>query len=93
MGTDKTMITGKSESGFEFSVQESALNDYRLLKIFRQIDKGRADYMVDAIDMLLGDEQSERLESFIQERDGEVATSAVFAEFRNIMSVIRALKN
>lgn len=87
------MVTGKTENGFEFSVQESALNDYRLLKIFRQIDKGRADYMVDAIDMLLGDKQSERLESFIQQRDGEVTTSAVFAEFKNIMSAIRALKN
>ena len=87
------MVTGKTENGFEFSVQESALNDYRLLKIFRQIDKGRADYMVDAIDMLLGDEQSERLESFIQQRDGEVTTSAVFAEFKNIVGAIRALKN
>lgn len=87
------MITGKTTSGFEFSVQEKSLNDYRLLKVLRQIDKGRADYMVDAVGILLGDDQADRLEQFIQKRDGEVKTSAMAEEFSEIIRAVSALKN
>lgn len=87
------MITGKTTNGFEFSVQEKALNDYRLLKVLRQIDKGRADYMVDAVGILLGDDQADRLEQFIQKRDGEVTTSAMAEEFSEIIRAVSALKN
>ncbi len=87
------MITGKTTSGFEFSVQEKSLNDYRLLKVLRQIDKGRADYMVDAVGILLGDDQADRLEQFIQKRDGEVTTSAMAEGFSEIIRAVSALKN
>lgn len=46
------MIKGTTKSGFDYTVQEEALDDYELLEELREIDKGNTSLVVDAISRL-----------------------------------------
>ena len=51
------MITGKTQSGFEFAVPDDAMDDYELLETLVGIDKGDFTLITDMTNMLLGEEQ------------------------------------
>ena len=79
------MITGKTETGFEFELDDNAVDNYELLEILMDIEKGQSKKMVDAINMLLGDEQKDRLKKHVRETDGRVSTGRMWKEFVNIL--------
>ena len=54
------MIKGTTKSGFDYTVQEEALDDYELLEELREIDKGNTSLVVDAIEKIIGPEQKEQ---------------------------------
>lgn len=45
------------KDGYEVTVNEPALNDWRLLKMFRKVDKGDSGLIVDIAELLLGGEE------------------------------------
>ena len=47
------MIKGTTKSGFDYTVQEEALDDYELLEELREIDKGNTSLVVDAIEKII----------------------------------------
>ena len=87
------MITGKTESGFNFELNDDAVDNYELLEILTDIDKGQAKRIVDAIDMLLGEEQKDKLKEHVREKNGRVSTKAMWGEFISILGEANGKKS
>lgn len=79
--------------GFEVNVEEKHLDDWKLLKLLRGIDKGDASLSVDVLEILLGgEEELEKLEEHI-EKDGFISISAMGDALREIIEAAAELKN
>ena len=82
------MITGKTETGFAFEVDDDVLDDYELLEALVKVDRGDFRYITDAVDRLLGDEGKKNLLDHVRNKNGRVSSKAVSAEFMNIFSLV-----
>ena len=83
----------KLSDGFEVNIEEKHLNDWRLLKLIRGIDKGDASLTVDVMEILLGgEEELERLEKHL-EVDGITTIDAMGDALREIVESASELKN
>lgn len=87
------MITGKTETGFEFELDDNATDNYELLEVLTDIEKGQSKKMVDAINMLLGDEQKDRLKKHVAETEGRVSTARMWKEFVSILGEANGKKS
>ena len=83
-------MKGKTSSGFEFDVEEKALDDYRLVKDLRAISKGDGGLIVDVTERLLGVDQEEALMKHVENlNDGKYSASAMVAEIRDIFEELK----
>lgn len=80
------------KDGFEVNVEEKHLNDWKLLKLIRGIDKGDPSLSVDVMEKLLGEEQLEALEAHLEE-DGIVSIDAMGTALQEIIEGATQLKN
>ena len=81
------------KDGFEVNIDEKRLNDWRLLKLIRGIDKGDASLTVDVMEILLGGEENlEKLEKHL-EVDGFVSIDTMGEALREIVEAASELKN
>ena len=79
--------------GFEVNIEEKRLNDWKLLKLIRGIDKGDASLSVDVMEILLGGEENlEALEKHL-EVDGVTTIDAMGNALREIIEAATELKN
>lgn len=74
------MITGKTESGFEFTIEDEALDDYELLEALCDVDHGNAGMLPLIVTHLLGEEQKENLKNHIRKENGRVSASKMIEE-------------
>ncbi|MDD7732866.1 MAG: hypothetical protein PT957_03875 [Firmicutes bacterium] len=79
------MITGKTQSGFSFKIQDSSLNNFELLDYLTQADEGNIKAAVHSITILLGDEQKKKLYDHVRLKDGTVPIEKVTNELMDIM--------
>lgn len=84
-------MTVKLKDGFEVNLNESHLNDWKLLKLIRGIDKGDASLSVDVLEMLIGDDL-EKLEKHL-EVDGVTTIDAMGNALAEIIEASVELKN
>lgn len=82
----------KLNDGFEVEILEAHLNDWKMLKMLRGIDKGEPAMIIDVVDLLLGEEQSEALEKHL-EVEGITSIDAMVDAVRQIMEAATELKN
>lgn len=83
----------KLKDDFEVTIDENCLDDWRLLKLIRGIDKGDGGLAVDVMQTLLGGEDGlERLEKHL-EVDGKVTVSAMNDALAEIIEAASELKN
>lgn len=83
----------KLKDDFEVIIDENCLDDWRLLKLIRGIDKGDGALVVDVMQTLLGGEDGlERLEKHL-EVDGKVTVSAMNDALAEIIEAASELKN
>lgn len=83
----------KLKDDFEVTIDENCLDDWRLLKLIRGIDKGDGALAVDVMQILLGGEDGlERLEKHL-EVDGKVTVSAMNDALAEIIEAASELKN
>lgn len=80
------MRRGKTESGFEFEIDERRLNDMRFMVSLR---KAQTDALlfVDVLEQMLGEEQMEKLFRHLEDADGYVpvdATGDIVAEIMTL---------
>ena len=86
-------MTIKLSDGFEVNIDERRLNDWRLLKLIRGIDKGDSSLSVDVMEILLGGEENlEALENHL-EVDGITTVDAMGNALREIIEAASELKN
>lgn len=86
-------MRGKTSTGFEYELSDSIKDDWNLLKLLRKIDKGEAQCIIDVSFRLLGDEQEERLEKFLEEKEGDVKASSMIREISEILNSNKTTKN
>lgn len=78
-------IKRTTKSGFDYTVQEEALDDYELLEELREIDKGNTSLVVDAIEKIIGPEQKEQLKEHVRDEAGRVSIKRMFDEIGEIL--------
>lgn len=97
------MIQGKTKTGFEFTIEDEALNDMRVLDAlmsldeFDEEDKGSAANatmnMSKVASLLLGKKQKEKLYKHIESTHAKVDMAAFIEEMVDILSSSNESKN
>lgn len=82
------MVKGKTKSGFAFEVDDEVRDDYDLLKAFSKLQKGEAEQLDEAVELLLGPEQRDKLREHCRGKSGRVLASKIIKEVDNIITVI-----
>lgn len=88
------MITGKTKSGFEYSVSEKLGNDFRFVMAYAKVDTGDAvSTLVGAADLakiVLGEAGLAALCKHVEEPDGSIPTDALMGELVEIIQAVGA---
>lgn len=87
------MLQGKTESGFEFELDEDVLDDYELLELLQEVDNGEYGKITQVVDLLLGSKQKGRLKEHVRNENGRVTTSGLMKEVEWIFKNVGQLKN
>lgn len=97
---NENIVTGKTESGFEYSVDARKISDIRTLrKIGEMFKEGLSEpqqvcLALDAYDMILGKEQVEALENHIRmSNDGYCSYENLEKEVAQIIKEAKPVKN
>ena len=86
-------MKGKTSSGFEYELNEEALDDYELLEDLCEIDAGNMAKMSSAMNRLIGAEQKVRLKEHLRTENGRVPMSKMMSEIEEIFKNAKAGKN
>lgn len=81
---NENMISGTTESGFEFSLDPEALDDYELLECLCDIDNGDVSKITVAANALLGDAQMKKLKEHLRNEKGRVSAKKMIEEITQI---------
>lgn len=92
------MIEGKTKSGFEYSIDERALNDRDLLKAVRDFDAAESKIkQITALDkvisLLLRDNEDQLMEHIASLNDGYKPIDKVYAEVYEMINASEKIKN
>lgn len=88
------MIKGKTESGFEFELEDDIMDDYDLVLLFGKYNKSPSmDVVADIAIKMLGEEQHQRLMDHLRDDRGKLKTSAMVRALEEIEEAIPAVKN
>lgn len=79
------MIRGTTNSGFDYEIDDNALDDYELLEILTEVDSGESGNIPLMVELLLGKEQKEALKKHCK-KNGRVSTSLMMQEITEILS-------
>lgn len=80
------MITGKTQSGFEFSIEKDCLDNMELLDELAEIDAGNVAAISRASTLLLGKEQKKSLYKHLRREKGNIPIEAFVNEIADIMN-------
>lgn len=87
------MISGKTESGFEFELDEVALDDMELLENLIALDKGEWQFLPAIVQGILGAEQKQKLYDYCRdEKTGRVSIRKVTNEVKELFSSVKTVK-
>lgn len=89
------MITGETQTGFKFEIDEAALDDWELLDALSEVDNGNMKMLTKIPVMLLGVEQAKSLKEHLREPNGRVPATKMSAAIKDIFthSSNNSLKN
>lgn len=78
--------------GIKIELSDDVLDDWDVLEMLREYDKGNHVVVVDLMQMMLGKEQYKALKAAIKINEGRVSSKAMFKVFNKIMSEVDAVK-
>ena len=87
------MVTGATESGFVYELEEESLDDYELLENLCDIDNGDVTKLVTMARRLLGEEQLESLKDHVRNEKGRVSMEKMGEEISQIIGGDHTGKN
>lgn len=79
------MAKGKTASGFEYEVDETKLKNMRVLKLLKNMQRDNGSAFLEAITVILGEEQEERLYKHLEETEGVASVESTAREFAEIL--------
>lgn len=90
-------VSGKTETGFKFSIDDRVLDDWRLIQ---NIELAESENLTERVKgtnalvrLLLGDNEEKLMEHIAKKNDGFIPSSAVTSELASIIKATRELKN
>lgn len=86
------MITGKTESGFEYEVDKDVMNDYELLELISEAEDTKYA-IVKVVDRVLGTDQKKRLLEHLRNEKGKVPLDLMDKEIADIFKGVQEGKN
>lgn len=86
-------MRGKTTSGFEYELDEAALDDYELLEDLCELDEGDISKTISVLNRLLGKEQKDRLKEYLRSKNGRVPASKMMNEMGEIFNSVKEGKN
>ena len=86
-------MKGKTTSGFEYELDESALDDYELLEDLCELDEGNISKTISVLNRILGKEQKDRLKEHLRTENGRVPASKMMFEIGEIFNSVKEGKN
>lgn len=91
------MIKGSTQSGFEFEIDPRVKSDWRVMKALADVqskdDERIIPGMVNLIKFILGDREDALLNHIASMNDGYAPAKAIFAEIKDMLDAIPAIKN
>lgn len=82
----------KTSTGFVYSIDENALNNFELLDLFAEVDENPL-LLPKLLKMLLGEETKKALYDHVRLEDGTVPADAISRELLEIISGKPEVKN
>lgn len=82
------MLKGKTSTGFSFKIDEDVKDDYDLLQAFNLIDAGHTEKIDEAVELMLGKEQKDKLREHCRGKSGRVLASKIVNEVTEIINII-----
>ena len=86
------MVTGKTQSGFEYTIADNIGDDYELLELMGEVRNGDTLAIFALIDRVLGKEQHNALKEHCRV-DGRVSTTRMNEEIVDIFTNSKEAKN
>ena len=86
------MVTGKTQSGFEYTIADNIGDDYELLELMGEVRSGDTLAIFALIDRVLGKEQHKALKEHCRV-DGRVSTTRMNEEIVDIFTNSKEVKN
>lgn len=87
------MIKGKTNSGFEFQLNDNVLDNMELLELMVEVQNGNPAALIPSFRMVLGDEQHKALYDHLRTEDGRVPVKAAAEAFAEIVKTAKQGKN
>lgn len=81
------MIKGKTESGFNFKIDEATFNDMELLELLVDADNGNYLAISKVLDIILGQDQKKKLYDHVRNDNGRVQIDLVTNEVKEILTL------
>lgn len=82
------MLSGKTTTGFAFKIDDDAKDDYDLLNAFTRLQAGHNEVLDEAVELLLGKEQKNKLREHCRSKSGRVLASKIIKEVEEIINII-----
>lgn len=87
------MITGTTQSGFAFALDDDVMDDYELLETLQAMDEGNTSEVVNMAALLLGKEQKNALKEHLRGENGRVPAGRMVSEILEILQASGKGKN
>lgn len=86
------MIEGKTKSGFKYKIPKENLNNYELIEVISEVEENPL-LITKTVNLLLGEEQKEKLKDHLRTKSGIVPTDKISAEIIEIFNSQDEAKN
>ena len=80
------MISGVTQTGFVYNIDENIGDDYEILKLMKSVRDGDQLAIIDLIERILGPEQNRALEDHCRTEDGRISTAKMNEEIVDIFN-------
>lgn len=87
------MRTGKTKTGFEYKIAESALDNMELVDALAELDEGNTTVISRICKLLFGNEQKKALYNHLRTAEGNVPVAAFTQEIFDIFEQLKDGKN
>ena len=87
------MVCGKTRTGFEFVIEDDALNDYEILELMAKVRKNDVLSISELLEKLLGEDQKNRLKDHCRNEAGKVPMERINDEIVDIFAADKVKKS